>query len=214
MPPASPRPDSNRQEFDSLPVANGAQRRKETEQWLRRRRLERQLHDGASLRLSALTLRMGLLDHQSTADHEEWRRGIGRIQDELHAALQELRDIAAKIYPPLLDEAGLGPALRELADQLGTDIRVTATDDRFGPAAEGAAYFALAEWLGAREPAGPPIRVTIGRQHDELVLDLTPIEPADLHHLLDHARPLGGVVFPTAEPTDHGGPITMRIPCE
>jgi hypothetical protein len=191
-----------------------AQHRKETVKWLRRRQLERQLHDGASLRISALSLRLGLLRHKGPADRD-WQRCIKEMQDELHAALQELRDVAARIYPPLLDEAGLGPALRELADQRGITVMVNG-NDRFGPTAEGAAYFAIAEWLNAR-PAGPTtIRVDVRREKDDLVLSISPVAHDLLCSLLDHARPLGGVVYPTphdAEGSDPGT-ITMRIPCE
>jgi signal transduction histidine kinase len=184
---------------------------------MRRRRLERQLHDGAALRISALTLRLGLLHHELPADQQEWQRDITRIQDELHAALQELRDIAAKIYPPLLDEAGLGAALREFADQHDIALDVQTTADRFGPVAEGAAYFAVAEWLTARAGPEAPIRVTVRRDQDDLVMSVAPIQLADVHHLLDHARPLGGVVYPTVQAADSpecSGSTTMRIPCE
>jgi hypothetical protein len=56
------------------------------------------------------------------------------------AVLQELRDVAGKIYPPLLTEAGLGPALREATDRLAASVRVEAPQVRFGPATEGVAY--------------------------------------------------------------------------
>ena len=68
--------------------------------------------------------------------------------------LQELRDVAGKIYPPLLDQAGLGPALREVADRVRPPVRVHAADERFGPAAEGAAYFAVSGCLDALDPDG------------------------------------------------------------
>ncbi|HEV7450200.1 MAG TPA: histidine kinase, partial [Pseudonocardiaceae bacterium] len=85
-----------------------AGRRRERDQWLRRRFLQRQLHDGAALRISALTLHLGLLRHRTPPDGQAVQDCIGELQDELHAALDELREVAAKIYPPLLDEAGLG----------------------------------------------------------------------------------------------------------
>lgn len=237
MPSACPRRENDRSPSDPLanapapvssagrtpppwPVAPGAeapdraQHRKETAKWLRRRQLERQLHDGASLRISALTLRLGLLCHKGPADRD-WQRCIMEIQDELHAALQELRDVAARIYPPLLDEAGLGPALRELADRRGTTAVVTGKD-RFGPIAEGAAYFAIAEWLNTRPAGRNTIRVDVHREKDDLVMCISPTAPDLLCSLLDHARPLGGVAYPTphdAEGSDPGT-ITMRIPCE
>ena len=101
-----------------------ALRRREAAQWVRRRLLERQLHDGASLRISALALRLGLLRYQSPRDEDDWQNRIAELQDELHAVLQELRAVSAQIYPPLLDQAGLGPALRELVDQSGADVEI------------------------------------------------------------------------------------------
>ena len=84
-----------------------------------------------------------------------WTAAIDALQDELHAVLQELRDVAGKIYPPLLDQAGLGPALREIADRADAPVRVHAADQRFGPAAEGAAYFAVADCLDALDVDAP-----------------------------------------------------------
>ena len=94
-------------------------RRMAQRQWAARRDLERRLHDGAALRVSALTLRLGLLSGTCTADEaQDLRAAVEGLQDELHLVLQELRDIAGRLYPPLLDEAGLGPALREAAGRV------------------------------------------------------------------------------------------------
>lgn len=175
-----------------------ARRRREQVQWQGRQRLERQLHDGAALRVSALVLQLGLFRHRVPPAETDLREAIDSVQDELHAVLQELRAVAAQIYPPLLDEAGLGPALRELADQLDVRLRVTeqataeqATNGstaaprpegpgeqaaadrprgtRFGAAAEGAVYFAVVDWLSASPPAGP-VDVVITREDGDLVV--------------------------------------------
>ena len=63
--------------------------------------------------------------------------------------------MAGALYPPLLDEAGLGPALRELVTATGAVARVDVADVRCGTAAEGAAYFAVAGCLAAAEPGAP-----------------------------------------------------------
>src|SRR5688572_20909599 len=83
--------------------ARDARLRAEREQWQRRRRLERQLHDGAALRISALSLQLGLFRHRVPEGEPDLHASIDGLQDELHAVLQELRDVAGKIYPPLLD---------------------------------------------------------------------------------------------------------------
>lgn len=192
-----------------------ALRRREAAQWVRRRLLERQLHDGASLRISALALRLGLLRYQSPLDEEDWQHRIAELQDELHAVLQELRAVSAQIYPPLLDQAGLGPALRELVDQSGAEVEIVAGTDRFGPVAEGAAYFAVAECLAA-QPAGdrPVLRVTIERAEQDLLLTAVGVGAEQVGLMLDQAHPLGGTVNLFEGDTPDGGTITVRIPCE
>ncbi|HEY6423127.1 MAG TPA: histidine kinase [Pseudonocardiaceae bacterium] len=206
--------------------------RREREQWYRRRHLQRELHDGAALRISALTLRLGLLRHRALpelpadADGPAVQDSIGELQDELHAVLEELRDVAAKIYPPLLDEAGLGPALRGVADQLQLPVAVVASGERFGPAAEGAAYFAVADLLaslpGARAvPGAQAVELGVRREGDQLVLSVSGIDAcrAELHAELidDRARPLGGTVDVAnvvGGVRSDASTITARFPCE
>jgi signal transduction histidine kinase len=189
-----------------------ARRPAELDRWRQRRLLERQLHDGAALRISALSLRLGLFRHRAPASAEDLRAAIGGMQDELHAVLQELRDVAARIYPPLLDEAGLGPALRELAARLGVPVRVHATGDRFGPAVEGAAYFAVAECLSALDGAGPPVELLVGRDSDALAVHVQGVDVRQAPLMLDQVRRMGG----TVDVVDGPAPTTIiaRIPCE
>ncbi|MCW0214989.1 MAG: histidine kinase dimerization/phosphoacceptor domain-containing protein [Pseudonocardia sp.] len=194
-----------------------ARRLREQEQWRSRLRLERQLHDGAALRISALALQLGLFQHRVPAGEPELRDAVGTLQDELAAALQELRDVAAQIYPPLLDEAGLGPALRNLVERLDLAVRITAVPDRFGAAAEGAVYFALADALSVN--AGPlPTEVRVTREAADLVV-VVDGGGAVLGELLrDRAHPLGGAVdgpaVPAAAAAPGVGTIVVRIPCE
>ncbi|WP_219414392.1 histidine kinase [Pseudonocardia nigra] len=181
-------------------------------QWQRRRRLERQLHDGAALRISALALQLGLFRHRVLDADPDLHGAIDGLQDELHAVLQELRDVAGQIYPPLLDEAGLGPALGEVADRIGSPMRVHAPADRFGPAAEGAAYFALADCLAAIGPGGPPVDVVVRRDGEVLVVDVRGVDVRHAEAMLDQLSCLGGTIDVTGGP--HTGTITARIPCE
>jgi signal transduction histidine kinase len=194
------------------PVAEAC-RRKQQERWRRRRMLQRQLHDGAALRISALTLRLGLLQHHARPDGVAVQDCIGELQDELHAVLEELRNVAAKIYPPLLDEAGLGPALREIAAERQALVTVMASDDRFGPAAEGAAYFAVAQCLAAQPAGAQPMTVVIRRDNDALVLSVAGIDAVHAELMDDQARPLGGIVEVVAGDSPGVSTITARIPC-
>jgi hypothetical protein len=189
-----------------------ARLRTEQERWWLRRSLERQLHDGAALRISALTLQLGLLRHRAAKAECDLQGYIDSFQDELHAVLQELRDVSGKIYPPLLDEAGLGPALREAAEQLDVPVRVDAPEDRFGPAAEGAAYFAVVGCLEAVAPGSSCLEVVIRREDHTLAVDVVGVELCHADAMLGGVRRLDGAIDVAGEP--HAATITMRIPCE
>ncbi|MBP2365570.1 sensor histidine kinase [Pseudonocardia parietis] len=173
-------------------------------QWSHRRGLERRLHDGAALRISALALRLGLVRCRLPDDDTELHEAVDGVQDELHAVLQELRGIAAALYPPLLDEAGLGPALREEAGRRGVRVTIDVPDDRFGPAAEGAAYFAVVSSFAGGPRAGR-IAVTARRDGADLLVRVDGVGPAHTAHF----REVGGTVTLGAD----GATITARFPC-
>lgn len=177
-------------------------RRRERRQdhWQRRRRLERRLHDGAALRISSLALRLGVLDAPAAQ--------VDVLRDEMSAALDELRAVAAGIYPPLLFEAGLGAALVELVRTTGADVALEVTDERCGPAAEGAAYFALAAVLSC----GPgPLSIGAYRDGSTLVVRVGGAGPAAAAALSDEAVPLGGEVETGVE--TGADTVVARFPC-
>jgi signal transduction histidine kinase len=160
-------------------------------------RLERKLHDGASLRISAMSLRLGLL--RGEAGDLAFQQAVDELQDELHTALDELRAVADNIYPPLLDQAGLGPALRELAVHSGHEVTVRAVDERFGTAVEGAAYFAVADCLAAWVDATGRVDVTVQREdrYSEdryLVVTIKGVPACHADVVADHAEAMGGIV--------------------
>ena len=189
-------------------------RQQEQNRWRRRKLLQRQLHDGAALRISALTLRLGLLQHRTLPDGQAVQDCIDELQDELHTVLEELRAVAAEIYPPLLDEAGLGPALRETADRLQTSLAIEASGERFGAAAEGAAYFAVTHCLAVRPPDAPSMTVLVRRDNDELMLSLFGADTCHAELMDDQAWPLGGTVDIVPGTQPGASTITVRIPCE
>jgi signal transduction histidine kinase len=114
-----------------------------------RRRLERDLHDGAQQRLLALSYDLRLAHAQAQADgdsHTGWL--LTQATDQAQAALGELRDLAHGIYPAILAEAGLTPALATLAEEAPLPVEiVAATDGRYPAAVETAAYLLVAEAL-------------------------------------------------------------------
>ncbi|MEV4110370.1 histidine kinase [Nonomuraea sp. NPDC049695] len=111
-----------------------------------RRRIERNLHDGAQQRLAGLAVLLGRARLRN-ADAE-----VAGLLDEavtgLRAALAELRELAGGIHPAILSQAGLAAALRSLAERSPVPAVVEeAPDGRLPPEAEQAAYFAAAEAL-------------------------------------------------------------------
>ncbi|MFL5775699.1 MAG: histidine kinase [Chloroflexota bacterium] len=113
-----------------------------------RKRVERDLHDGAQQRLVSLTLALRLA-RASLGDDvaPSARLSLDQASAEAKAALSELRELARGIHPQILTEAGLGPAVDSLAARSPLDVRVEIGSTRFSPAIEGAVYFTISEAL-------------------------------------------------------------------
>jgi signal transduction histidine kinase len=110
-----------------------------------RRRLERDLHDGAQQRLVslALTLRHAEAQARGTPAHQSVAEALAQLQE----ALAELRDLARGIHPTVLSERGLAPALDVLVARSQVPVELRAPRERVAPAAEAAIYFTVAEAL-------------------------------------------------------------------
>ena len=112
-----------------------------------RQRIERNLHDGAQQQLVALTVQLSLLE-DSAGDFGEVRQMTGQLRAGLRAALDDLRALARGIYPPLLADQGLGPALRAQAGRAPLPVLVEADGiGRYPRDAEAAVYFCILEAL-------------------------------------------------------------------
>jgi signal transduction histidine kinase len=114
-----------------------------------RRRLERDLHDGAQQRLLALSYDVRLAHTSAQADGDPQTGSLlTQATDQAQAALGELRDLAHGIYPAILAEAGLGPALATLADAAPLPVELRGADQgRYPAPVETAAYLLVAEAL-------------------------------------------------------------------
>jgi signal transduction histidine kinase len=134
--------------------------------WRRRRELERRLHDGPALRLAALSLELGLVAMELRETVAGGR--VAGLQDQVRVIIEELREIGAEIYPPILGVAGIGPALRAYGERNRRSLTVVAGPERFPEPVEAAAYFAAADALDA-EP-GSPAEITVRRTGDTLVV--------------------------------------------
>jgi signal transduction histidine kinase len=113
-----------------------------------RRRLERDLHDGAQQQLVALKLRLALAASVAEEQAPELAASLQELGREAGEAVEALRNLAHGIYPPLLASAGLVPALRQQAGRLPLDVDVAADElPRLGADVEAAVYFCCLEAL-------------------------------------------------------------------
>jgi signal transduction histidine kinase len=113
-----------------------------------RRRLERDLHDGAQQRLVSLALELRLAQDTVPPQLPALRAGIGQVAEELTEVLDELRELSRGIHPAILSEGGLGPALRTLARRSSVPVTLHVnTESRYPPPVEVAAYYVVSEAL-------------------------------------------------------------------
>ena len=113
-----------------------------------RRKLERNIHDGAQQQLVALAVKLKLLGQLTGRDPVKAGEMAGQLQDEATDALENLRDLARGIYPPLLADKGLVAALESQARKAVVPVTVLADGiGRFGQDTEAAVYFCCLEAL-------------------------------------------------------------------
>lgn len=185
-----------------------------------RTRVERDLHDGAQQRLLALS--MQLRAAQKSARTPELIAALQRANDELSTAIRELRELARGIRPPLLAEAGIGPAVRSLADRSTVPVvHLEVITDRFAPELESAVYFVVAEALAnsAKHARARSIRISVLQDAEQLTVEVgddgvggaSPSRGSGIAGLDDRVAAVGGrldVVSPPGE----GTVIRARIP--
>lgn len=188
-----------------------------------RRRLERDLHDGAQQRLVSLALGLRLV--RSRLDDKSDRATAAGLDDaavELRAALAELRELAHGIHPAILTEAGLGPALDTLAARSTVAAAVLALPDRrLAPAVEATAYFVVSEALAnvakyasatnatvSAACPGNSLRVEVA---DDGVGGADPAAGTGLRGLADRVAALGGSLA-VISPTGGGTRVVAEIP--
>src|SRR6266516_577187 len=112
-----------------------------------RRKLERNLHDGAQQRLVSLALTIRLARHQLESNVEAAPASLDRAARELDLALEELRELARGLHPAALTEQGLGPALASVAKRLTIDVELSTPDDRLPENIEATVYYIVSEAL-------------------------------------------------------------------
>jgi signal transduction histidine kinase len=188
-----------------------------------RRRIERDLHDGAQQRLVSLTLQLGLARLDVPPDSPAGR-SLASAHDQAKELMTELRELIRGIQPQVLTDLGLPAALGELADRSPVPVHVDAVlDSRPEPRVEYTAYFVVSEALAnvaKHVGAAGSARVTVRRESDTLTVEVTDDGPggADPAHgtglagLADRVAVMGGRML-LSSPS--GGPTTVRaeLPC-
>jgi signal transduction histidine kinase len=131
-----------------------------------RRRIERDLHDGAQQRLVALSLTLRMAESRAQQGDPETTELIRSASDEAGLALKELRDLARGIHPAILTNRGLAAALDDLAGRATVPVEVTAAPgERLPDEVEAAAYFVVSECLANvgkhAQASGATVSVTV-----------------------------------------------------
>jgi signal transduction histidine kinase len=186
-----------------------------------RRRLERDLHDGAQQRLVSIGLALRDVQARLPADDGGTGATLDLVVGELAGAIAELRELARGVRPALLDD-GLAPALRELASRSPLHTEVNATAERFERGVEAAAYFVASEALTntAKYAQASRVEVTAVRHNGNLVLTVCDdgvggaraSERSGLAGITDRVAALGGSMR-IASPEGEGTAITAELPC-
>jgi signal transduction histidine kinase len=185
-----------------------------------RRRLERDLHDGAQQRLVSVAIQLRLLADGLAPDSPEGQL-LATTRQELAASLHELRELATGLHPAALD-LGLDEALTALASRAPLPVTV-AVDIRRRPesAVEVAAYYLVCETLTnvAKYAAATAATVTVSHEEDVLVVEVIddgvggadPARGSGLRGLADRIGALGGSVR-VSSPPGHGTAVRAEIP--
>jgi signal transduction histidine kinase len=187
-----------------------------------RRRIERDLHDGAQQRLVALAMDLGMAKEKLRTDPQAATELVGEAHEEAKRALAELRNLARGIHPAVLADRGLDAAISALAARSPVPVGVEVVTERLPGAVESTAYFVVAEALtnAAKHARAGEITVRIARRDDLLVVEVTddgdggadPEHGSGLRGLADRVAAIDGRLTVTSPA---GGPTMVRaeLPC-
>jgi signal transduction histidine kinase len=189
-----------------------------------RRRLERDIHDGAQQQLVALAVKIRLARTMAGRDVEKAQALMEELQGETQEALENLRDLARGIYPPLLADKGLAVALEAQARKVPFPVRVEPNGvGRYQAEAEATAYFCVLEALqnAAKYAEASSAVVRLGQEDGRLVFTVTDdgkgFDPATtprgsgLQNMADRLEALGGLLEIRSS-RGEGTTVTGRVP--
>jgi len=187
-----------------------------------RRRLERNLHDGAQQRLVALALSLRMAMGKLDADPATARAILTEAGNELGLALDELRELARGLHPAVLTDRGLGAAVEMLADRAPLPVEIAdLPGERLPEPVEAAAYYLIAEAMTnvAKYAQASAVRVAVTARDGSLVVEVSDdgIGGADaaagsgLRGLADRVEALGGTLT-VSSPAAAGTTLRAEIP--
>jgi signal transduction histidine kinase len=187
-----------------------------------RRRLERNLHDGAQQRLVSLALSIRVAMAKLDSDPAAAREVLTGAADELARALDELRELARGLHPAVLSDRGLRAAVDMLAGRAPLPVEIAAVpDERLPEPVEAAAYYLISEALTnvTKYAQAGVVRVRVTAGDDRVLVEVSddgvggadPAAGSGLRGLADRVEALGGTLEITS-PAGHGTTLRAEIP--
>lgn len=188
-----------------------------------RRRIERDLHDGAQQRITALAVNLGIARATLTDLPEPGARALEQAHEEAKQALTELRDLVRGLHPAVLEDRGLDAALSAVAARSPVPVRVRVDmDRRVDHDVEAVAYFVVSEALAnvARHSGASRAAVDVALRGDRLHVTVAddgtggadPAEGTGLRGLADRVRSIDGT-FTLDSPQGGATTIEVELPC-
>jgi signal transduction histidine kinase len=187
-----------------------------------RRRLERNLHDGAQQRLVALSLTLRLVRARLDSDPDAARAALAGADDELALALAELRELARGLHPAVLTDRGLRAAVETLASRAPVPVEIgEIPDGRLPEPVEAAAYYLIAEALTnvTKYAGASSVRVRVAATDSRVLVEVAddgvggadPARGSGLRGLADRVEALGGSLE-VLSPAGAGTSLRAEIP--
>ncbi len=188
-----------------------------------RRRVERNLHDGAQQRLVSLAMALRLARAEAADASPAVADRLAEAEVELRQAIGELRELARGIHPPILTEAGLGPALQSLAEHAPLPVALDAElKDRLPSVVEATAYFVVAEALTNVAKHADATAATVRARVSDGLLRIRvadnghggadPEQGTGIRGITDRVAALGGSLQ-ISDPAAGGTVLEAEIPC-
>jgi len=189
-----------------------------------RRRVERNLHDGAQQRLVTVALHLHLVKRKLETAPDEVPELVESAQTELTLALEEIRELVRGLHPRLLSDRGLEPALAGLAERALLPVEIVETpSERLPPAVEAAAYYLVAEALANAAKHSEASRVTVRVSANGACTTVEVVDDgvggadaesgSGLRGLADRVAALGGELEVASEP-GRGTAVCAELPHE